>query len=82
MPMVEGGVEFEKLHQHAIKLVPAVNCSVEEVSLAVGEAVGDSSVFPSWMERSLTFLDSISKISEVVENGVVIHDIFVCSTTN
>ncbi len=45
MPMVEGGVDFEKLtRRHAIKLVPAVNCSVEEATLAVSETVGYGSV--------------------------------------
>ncbi|KAI3377340.1 hypothetical protein L3Q82_008544, partial [Scortum barcoo] len=42
MPVVEAArAEFEKLtRRHAVRLVPAVSCSVEEVSLAVGEVVG------------------------------------------
>lgn len=45
MPDVEGGAEFEKLTcHHAIKLVTAVDCSVEEACLAVGEMVGCSSI--------------------------------------
>lgn len=44
MPVVDG-VEFERLTRcHAIKLVPIVNCSVEEASMAVGKVVGCISV--------------------------------------
>ncbi|CAI5683036.1 unnamed protein product [Oreochromis niloticus] len=38
MPAVDGDAEFEKLtRHHAVKLIPTVNCSVEESGLAVGE---------------------------------------------
>lgn len=39
------GTEFKKLTQwHAVKFVPAVSCSVVEVSLVVGEVMGYGSV--------------------------------------
>ena len=80
MPVVEGGVEFERLtRRHAVKLVPGVNCSVEEASLAVGEVVGCGSVkSASRMNGAIViFLDSTTKVNDVVETGVVIHDTFV-----
>ena len=79
MPVVEGGAEFEKLtRRHAVKLVPAVNCSVEEATLAVGEVVGCGSVkSASRMNGAIViFLDSTAKVSDVVETGVVIQDTF------
>ena len=79
MPVVEGGAEFEKLtRRHAVKLVPAVNCSVEEATLAVGEVVGCGSVKSAsrMNEAIVIFLDSTAKVSDVVETGVVIQDTF------
>ena len=71
--------EFEKLtRRHVIKLSPVVQCSVEEAGLAVGEVVGFSSIkSASRMNGAIViFLDSTTKVSEVVENGVVIQDTF------
>ncbi|KAI3359137.1 hypothetical protein L3Q82_002592 [Scortum barcoo] len=64
--------------RHAVRLVPAVSCSVEEVSLAVGEVVGYGSVkSASRMNGAvLIFLDSPEKVSDVVVSGVVIQDSF------
>ena len=79
MPVVEGGAAFEKLtRRHAVKLVPAVSCSVEEATLAVGEVVGCGSVkSASRMNGAIViFLDSTAKVSDVVETGVVIQDTF------
>ena len=79
MPVVEGGVEFERLtRRHAVKLIPAVQCSVEEATLAVGQVVGCGSVkSASRMNGAIViFLDSTNKVNDVVEKGVVIHDTF------
>ena len=80
MPVAEAvSAEFEKLtRRHAIKLFPAVQCSVEEAGLAVGEVVGCDSVrSASRMNGAIVlFLDSMAKVSEVVEKGVVIHGTF------
>ncbi|KAI3360756.1 hypothetical protein L3Q82_012994 [Scortum barcoo] len=73
------GRSFEKLtRRHAVRLVPAVSCSVEEVSLAVGEVVGYGSVkSASRMNGAVViFLDSPEKVSDVVVSGVVIQDSF------
>ena len=74
-----GGSGLEKLtRRHAIKLAPAVRCSVEECSLAVGEVVGYGSIkSASRMNNSVVvFLDSVDKVNRVVESGVVIQDTF------
>ena len=71
--------DFESLtRRHAIKLIPAVACSVAEAALAVGEVVGcDSVKSASRMNGTIVmFLDNTAKVSEVVETGVVIHDTF------
>lgn len=65
--------------RHGIKLVPAVECSVEDCALAVGEAVGyDSIVSASRMNGAVViFLDSLEKVHSVVQSGVVIRDTFI-----
>lgn len=60
--MGSGSKEFERLtRRHAIKLVPTVNCSVEEASMAVGKVM---------------CLSNADQVSEVVETGIVIQDTF------
>lgn len=79
MPAVEGGAGFEKLtRRHAVKLIPTVNCSVEEAVLAVGEVVGyDSVKSASRMNGAIIiFLVKVPKVNELVESVVVIHDTF------
>lgn len=80
MPVAETpATEFERLtRRHAIKLVPAVECSVEQAGLAVGKVVGYSSVkSASRMNGAIViFLDDTDKVSKVVESGVVIGDTF------
>lgn len=80
MSIVEHGAEFKKLSRsHAIKLVPAVNRSVEEASLAVGEVVGGSSVKSTSRmneEAIIIFVDITAKVSDVVKTGVTIQDTF------
>ncbi|KAE8277540.1 Transposon TX1 uncharacterized 82 kDa protein ORF 1 [Larimichthys crocea] len=71
--------DFERLtRRHAVKLVPAVPCSVEEAGLAVGEVVGCESIrSASRMNGAIVlFLDATAKVSQVVERGVVIQDTF------
>lgn len=67
---------LEKLtRRHGVRLCPAVNCSVESCSLAVGEMVGyDSVKSASKMNNGVVlFLDSLDKVHMVVEQGVVIQ---------
>ena len=71
--------DFERLtRRHAVKLVPSVPCSVEEAGLAVGEVVGCECVkSASRMNGAIViFLDATAKVSEVVEQGVVIQGTF------
>ena len=75
MPVVSSQVELEKLkRRHEVKISPHVGCSLEEVSYAVGEVVGfDSIKSASRMNSAIViFLDNISKVEKVVENGVVV----------
>lgn len=66
------GTEFEKLtHQHAVKLMLAASCSVEDASLAVEEVMGYNNV-----KSIVNFLESTSKVSKVVESDVIIQDNF------
>ena len=79
MPVVSGHADFEKLtRQHAIKVVANIGVSVEEVSLAVGEVVGCQSVkSASRMNGAIVlFLDDVTKVETVVENGIVVRDTF------
>ncbi|KAL4009126.1 hypothetical protein ACER0C_002978 [Sarotherodon galilaeus] len=79
MPAVEGDAEFEKLtRRHAVKLIPTVNCSVEDAVLAVGEVVGyDSMKSASRINGAIViFLDKVPKVNELVESGGVIHKTF------
>ena len=54
--------------RHGIKLCPAVDCSVEKVSLAVGEVVGYDSVRSASRINSavVIFLDSIDKANQLL----------------
>lgn len=79
MLVVEVVADLERLTlRHAMKLVPVVPCSTEEVVLVLGQVVGYSSIkLASRMNETIViFLDSTAKVSKVVEKGVVIHDIF------
>lgn len=72
-------VEFKKLtRRHAVKLSPALQCSVGEAALAVGDIVGHESLkSASWMNGAIVmFVDNMTKVSELAEKGVVIHDTF------
>ena len=79
MAAAGGGFGLHKLtRRHGIKLCPAVACSVEEVSLAVGEVVGcDSVKSASRMNSAVAvFVDSIEKANQLLERGVVIQGSF------
>ncbi|KAI3355855.1 hypothetical protein L3Q82_004225 [Scortum barcoo] len=72
--------QVEKLtRRHAVRLVPAVSCSVEEVSLAVGEVVGYGSVkSASRMNGAVADLSGQSeKVSDVggVRNEVLAKEL-------
>lgn len=72
-------VAFDRIsRRHGIKIVPVMNCSVEECSLAVGKAVGYESIMSASRMSSavVIFLDSIEKVTSVVQSGVVIKDTF------
>lgn len=73
--MVGSGLE-QLTCWHAVKLSPAVSCSVEECSLAVGELVGYGSMkSASRMNNAVViFLDSADKVHRMVESGMVIRD--------
>jgi len=62
--------------RHAIKLSPPNGCSVEECVLAVGEIVGYDSVKSASRMNSavVIFLDSVEKVNQLLESGVVIQD--------
>lgn len=64
--------------RHTIKLSPAVGCSVEDCSLAVGEIVGYDSVKSASRMNStvVIFLDSTDKVNELIESGVVVRGYF------
>lgn len=72
-------VGLQKLtRRHAVKLLPAVTCSVEDAAYAIGELVGFQSVKAASRMNSaiVIFLDNVAKVDKVVESGVVIHDTF------
>jgi len=62
--------------RHAIKLSPPNGCSVEECVLAVGEIVGYDSVKSASRMNSavVIFLDTVEKVNQLLESGVVIQD--------
>ena len=71
--------KFEQLsRRHGIKLAPVMNCSVEDCSLAVGNAVGFNSIISASRMNSavVIFLDTIENVNSVVQTGVVIQDTF------
>lgn len=77
--LVVATIEFEKLTRcHAVKLSPAVQCSVEDAALSVGDVVGaDSLKSASRMNGAIViFVDRMTKVSKLVEKGVVIQDTF------
>lgn len=80
MPVVGSApAEFEKLtRRHVVRLSPTMQCSVREAALAVGDVVGHESLkSASRMNRAIViFVDNATKVSELVEKGVVIHDTF------
>ena len=64
----------EKLtRRHVLKLNPAVQCSVEEAALAVGDIVKSAS---RMNVRMVIFVESTVEISEQVEKGVFIQYTF------
>lgn len=68
---------FEQLTRwHGIKVPVGVDCSIEECSLAVGEVVGHSCIKSASRMNSVIvlFLETIEKVNEVVEQGIVIKD--------
>jgi len=71
--------KFEQLsRRHGIKLAPVMNCCVEDCSLSVSSAVGfDSIISASRMNSAVViFLDTIEKVNNVVQSGVVFQDTF------
>lgn len=73
------GSGLERLtRRDAIKMVPMVSCSVEECGLAVGQVVGYDSVKSASRMNSavVIFLDSVEKVNQVVQSGVVIQGSF------
>ena len=74
------GMDLSRLtRKHGIKLSVPSSHSVEDCSLAVGQAVSHSRVkSTAWMNGAVViFLDSIIKVNAVVESGVTVNDMFV-----
>lgn len=79
VPFVQVEMGFEKLTpQHAVKLVLAVRCLVEEASFAVGEVLGYGSMKSASCINGATiiFLDSMAKLNDVVEDAGIMKDTF------
>lgn len=55
-----------------------MNCLVEEAGLGLGEVVSyDGVISACHMNGAIViFLDKISKVHDLVERGIIIHDIF------
>lgn len=64
--------DFKSLtRKHGIKITATFPCSVEDISLAVGEKVGHSSVRLARMNSALIiFLDRVEKVNRVIETFV------------
>ncbi len=74
-----GRLSFEQLsRRHGIKIAPVMRCSVEECSLAVGKVAGYDSILSASRMNSafVIFLNSIEKVNNVVQSGIVIQDTF------
>ncbi len=74
--MVSGISGLEKLtHQHAVTLSAGAGVPVEECSLAVGAVVGYGiTKFASRVNATVViFVNSIDKVNQLVENGVLIQ---------
>lgn len=72
-------LSFEQLsRRHGIKLAPVMRCSVEDCCSAVGKLIGYDSIMSASRMNSafVLFLNSIEKVNNVVQSGVVIHDTF------
>jgi len=68
-----GGFGLETLtRQHAFKLCPTIDCSVEDCALAVGGVIGyDSIKSASRVNNGVVFfVDSFDKVAPIVEQGV------------
>lgn len=72
-------LSYDRLsRRHGIKIATAMNCSVEECSLAVGNVVSHDSIMSASRMNSavVIFLDSIEKVNSVVQNGIVVQETF------
>uniref|UniRef100_A0AAV2K191 Ig-like domain-containing protein n=1 Tax=Knipowitschia caucasica TaxID=637954 RepID=A0AAV2K191_KNICA len=79
MPGMAGDRGLEQLtRRHAVKLVTAASCSVEEAILAVGKEVGYVHIkSASRMNGAVViFLSSTEKVAEAVEKGATIQGLF------
>eukprot|EP00064_Thunnus_orientalis_P002639 superscaffoldBa00000199_g2646 len=65
-------------NRHGIQIVLPEPCVVvEEVLLAVGEQVGHGNLlFASRMNKAVVFLKEARHVSEMIESGIVIRDIY------
>lgn len=62
--------------RHGVKVMPAERCSVEDCVIAVAAVVGyDCIMSASRMNSAIVmFLNSVEKVNEVVEAGIVVND--------
>ena len=65
--------------KHGVKICATFPCSVEDISLAVGEKVGHGGVVSAARMNSavVVFLDRVEKANSVVETGITVKSCFV-----
>ncbi|XP_035853760.1 uncharacterized protein LOC118494306 [Sander lucioperca] len=77
--MVNGEGFSTLTRKHGIKICPSFPCSVEDISLAVGEKVGHGSIMSAARMNGavVIFLDREDKVNQVIEAGITVREMFV-----
>ena len=76
--VLNAGMDLSRLTmKHGIKLSVPWSCSVEDCSLAVGQALKSVKSAARMNGAVVIFLDSIEKMNLVVESGAMVNDMFV-----
>ena len=77
--MVNGDGLSTLTRKHGIKICPGFLCSVEDISLAVGEQVGHGSIKSAARMNGGTviFLDQLGKVNQIIEAGLTVNEMFV-----
>ena len=73
------GVFKSLTRKNGVKIAATFPCSVEEISLAVGEKVGHVGIKSAARMNSavVIFLDRVEKVNRLVETGITVKDTFV-----